>query len=102
MPLSYQIGAVALVIVTYGILYPLIVTAIKWIKAVCHPIPFSYKHVLITGCGSGLGKALVQEMFIKGCYITMISRDGEKIKKVAESVDVSSFCVMTNMKCLGQ
>jgi NADP-dependent 3-hydroxy acid dehydrogenase YdfG len=59
-------------------------TFIRWIKAVCHPITFPYKHVLITGCGSGLGKALVQEIFMKGAYITMIGRNEEQLLKLAE------------------
>ena len=50
---------------------------------------FPYKHVLITGCGTGLGKALVQELFLKGAYITMIGRDSEKLQRVASSIDVS-------------
>jgi short-subunit dehydrogenase len=63
-------------------------TTVRWIKAVCHPITFPYKHVLITGAGSGLGKALVQDIFLKGAYLTIIGRDREKLLKLAESVDV--------------
>jgi D-arabinose 1-dehydrogenase-like Zn-dependent alcohol dehydrogenase len=71
------------VLVTYGIIYPVIAYTVKWIKAICHPITFPYKHVLITGCGTGLGKALVQEIYMKGAYITMIGRDAEKLQRVA-------------------
>ena len=81
--------AIALALFIYGILIPVTVFVVRWIKAFCHPITFPYKHVLITGCGSGLGKALVQEVFMKGAYITMIGRDTEKLRKVAESVDVT-------------
>jgi len=66
-----------------GLIYPLIVHIVKSVKAVCHPIMFPYKHVVITGCGTGLGKALVQEIYMKGAYITMIGRDKEKLLKVA-------------------
>ena len=51
----------------------------KNVKAITHPIMFPYKHVLITGCGSGLGRALVNEIHLKGAYITMIGRDKEKL-----------------------
>lgn len=88
VPLSTKLLIVTLVIVVYGVLIPLVASGIKWIKAICHPITFPYKHVLITGCSSGLGKALVQEVFMKGAYITMIGRDSEKMRKLAESVDV--------------
>lgn len=54
-----------------------------------HPIQFDYKHVLITGCGSGLGKALVQDLYMRGAYITMVGRNPEKLKQVAQSVDVN-------------
>ena len=66
-----------------GIIYPTIVYFIKYIKALCNPITFPYKHVLITGCGTGLGRALVSEIYMKGAYITMIGRDKEKLLKVA-------------------
>lgn len=54
-----------------------------------HPIMFNYKHILITGSGSGLGKALVAELYMKGAYITMIGRNSEKLQKVAQAVDVN-------------
>lgn len=87
--LNAKIVMIICIIFIIGVLIPLVSASYKWIKAVCHPIMFPYKHVLITGCGSGLGKALVQEIFMKGAYITMVGRDQEKLKKLALSVDVS-------------
>lgn len=66
----------------------MLVHMIKSIKALCYPVMFPYKHVVITGCGTGLGKALVSEIYMKGAYITMIGRDKEKLLKVAQQVDV--------------
>ena len=63
----------------------------RYLHAIAHPITFPYKHVLITGCGTGLGKALVQEIYMKGAYITMLGRDGEKLQKLALSVDVKYY-----------
>ncbi len=57
--LYYKLIFIFTVLVICGFLYPMIVYITKWIKAICHPITFPYKHVLITGCGTGLGKALV-------------------------------------------
>ena len=68
--------------------YPCIAYFFKYIKAVMHPIIFNHKHILITGCGSGLGKALVQDLYLKGAYITMIGRSREKLQKVASLIDV--------------
>ena len=87
VPLSYTILAVFLVFIVYGIVIG-IIALIKWIKAICHPITFPNKHVLITGGGAGLGKALVHEVFMKGAYITIIGRTAEKLRSVAESIDV--------------
>lgn len=67
-----------------GIIYPTIVYLIKYIRSLCNPVTFPYKHVLITGSGTGLGKALVSEIYMKGAYITMIGRDKEKLLKVAQ------------------
>ena len=61
------------------VVYPIVVYIWKSIKAMTHPITLPYKHVLITGCGSGLGQALVQEIYMKGAYITMVGRDREKL-----------------------
>ena len=41
------------------ILVPYIKHVANYIHGWCHPIRFSYKHVLITGCGTGLGRCLV-------------------------------------------
>ena len=41
------------------VLYPVILHAIKAVRATCKPVMFSYQHVLITGCGTGLGRSLV-------------------------------------------
>jgi D-arabinose 1-dehydrogenase-like Zn-dependent alcohol dehydrogenase len=84
VPLSQKLLSVFLVFFVFGILLPVTETAIRWIRALCHPITFPYKHVLITGCGTGLGKALVQEIFMKGAVITMIGRDQEKLIKLAQ------------------
>lgn len=81
--LYYKITFMICIFVVTGLIYPMIVHIVKSIKAICHPIMFPYKHVVITGCGTGLGKALVQEIYMKGAYITMIGRDKEKLLKVA-------------------
>lgn len=57
--LYYKITFILGILVVTGLIYPLLVQFVKSIRAVCNPIMFSYKHVLITGCGTGLGKALV-------------------------------------------
>jgi hypothetical protein len=57
--LYYKLLFIIAILALYGLIYPVTVYIIKWIKAICHPITFPYKHVLITGCGTGLGKALV-------------------------------------------
>lgn len=72
-----------------GIIYPVILYLVKTIEVLCHPIMFPYKHVLITGAGSGLGKELVQKIYMKGAFITMIGRDLDKMEKIASLVDVS-------------
>jgi hypothetical protein len=81
--LYYKISFMMCIFIFTGLIYPLIVYIVKSIKAICHPIMFPYKHVVITGCGTGLGKALVQEIYMKGAYITMIGRDKDKLLKVA-------------------
>lgn len=47
----------------------------RWINSLCKPIMFSYQHVLITGCGTGLGRSLAQGIFTRGAVITMIGKD---------------------------
>lgn len=57
--LTAKIFAIIALIFIIGVLIPIFNATYKWIRAVCHPITFPHKHVLITGCASGLGKALV-------------------------------------------
>lgn len=54
-----QLLLVAGILFALGIIYPIILNIVKTIEVLCHPIMFPYKHVLITGAGSGLGKELV-------------------------------------------
>jgi hypothetical protein len=84
VPFSTKVYLSILAFILLGVLIPLCHFTYKYIKALCHPITFSYKHVLITGCTGGLGKALVQEIFMKGAYITMVGRDREVLQKIAE------------------
>lgn len=77
VPFTTKLLIVAITFLIIGVIIPLGIFIYKYIKALCHPITFSYKHVLITGCTGGLGKALVQEIFMKGAYITMVGRDRE-------------------------
>ncbi len=88
IPFAYKLLFITSLIVISGIILPMVITGYKWIKAVCHPVSFTHKHVLITGGGKGLGKALVQEIFMRGAYITIIGQDFEKLLKVAQSLDV--------------
>ena len=76
---------IALLFVLTFVAYPLGVHALRHLKSLAYPIMFPYKHVLITGCGSqGLGRALVQEIYMRGAYITMVGgRDGDKLKALA-------------------
>ncbi len=97
VPLQTKLYTVFLIFFFFGLLYPVLETAWRWIRALCHPITFPYKHVLIIGGDGGLGKALVQEMFMKGAYITMIGRQQEKLIKVAEQVDVRTFFDLLNL-----
>lgn len=81
--LSYKIQFTLAMIIICGILYPLLTYIVKYCRAISKPVMFPYKHVVITGCGTGLGRSLVQEVYMKGAYITMIGRDKEKLLKVA-------------------
>lgn len=77
IPLLTQILVVLGSIVLIGVLWPMMSHVIRSIRVSCHPLMLPYKHVLITGAGSGLGKALVSEIYQRGAYITMIGKDGE-------------------------
>jgi hypothetical protein len=79
LPLMYYLEISFCLILSILVVFPVLIYFSKNIKALTHPIMFPYKHVLITGCGTGLGKALVQEMYLKGAYITMVGRDSEKL-----------------------
>jgi short-subunit dehydrogenase len=56
-------------------------------KAYCRPTMFSYQHVVITGCGTGLGRSLVQKIFTRGAVITMIGKDKAKLKQLRDELD---------------
>lgn len=57
--LEYKLWFIFSIICIYGFIYPIVSYIYRFIKAICHPVTFPYKHVLITGCGTGLGRALV-------------------------------------------
>ena len=50
---------------------------------------FSYQHVVVTGGGTGLGKALVQGIFTRGAIVTMVGKDEEKLEQLRNELDVS-------------
>jgi len=73
------------------LLGPIIMYFWRHIVCLCHPLMLPYKHVLITGGGSGLGKALASEIFRRGAYITLIGLEADLMKQAAEAIEVSSY-----------
>jgi len=57
------------------VVHPLVYHFKKRVESWCKPIMFPYQHVLITGCGTGLGRSLVHGIFTRGAIITMIGKD---------------------------
>ena len=49
-------------------------------KAYCEPTVFPYQHVLVTGGGTGLGKALVKGVFTRGAIVTIVGKDEQKLE----------------------
>ena len=49
---------------------------------------FSYQHVVVTGGGTGLGKALVQGIFTRGAIVTMVGKDEEKLEQLCYKTEV--------------
>lgn len=61
------------------VVIPIIKYCNKVVKATCKPIMFSYQHVLITGCGTGLGRSIATGVFHRGAVVTMIGKDEQKL-----------------------
>jgi NAD(P)-dependent dehydrogenase (short-subunit alcohol dehydrogenase family) len=57
------------------------------VKSRCYPVMFSYKHVLITGAGSGLGREIALEMFKRGAYITMVGKNEKELSETLEMIN---------------
>lgn len=82
IPIKTQFFIMVTTFFTLFVVVPLFFYLFRGVKAYATPIMFSYKHVLITGCGTGLGRALVQELYMRGAYITMVGREEEKLKQL--------------------
>ena len=102
MPVLFYI-IIGLVIVTiYLVIWPTIRYFFAEVKARCKPKYFPYSHVVITGCGTGLGKALVEKIFQRGAMITMIGKDKAKLQQLMKEIDVSTLLVNLIIVKLGQ
>ena len=47
--------------------------------------------MLITGGGTGLGRSLVQGIFMRGARVTMVGKDEAKLEQLRNELDVSDF-----------
>ena len=102
MPVLFYI-IIGLVIVTiYLVIWPTIRYFFAEVKARGKPKYFPYSHVVITGCGTGLGKALVEKIFQRGAMITMIGKDKAKLQQLMKEIDVSTLLVNLIIVKLGQ
>jgi hypothetical protein len=91
VPMFFYIIIGAVIFISYMIIWPTCRYAALNIKARCKPTHFPYEHVVITGCGTGLGKALVDKIFHRGAVITMIGKDKTKLQQVQKEIDVSNL-----------
>ena len=62
------------------VVHPFLVYLGKHVKAFCKPTQFAYQHVLVTGGGTGLGKAIAHSVFTKGAIVTLVGKDEDKME----------------------
>ncbi len=55
--------------------------------SVFRPGLFAGKHALVTGGGTGIGKAITKELLSLGASVTIASRNTEQLEKAAEELN---------------
>jgi len=88
VPVLFYIILSLILCICYLVIWPVCRYFLTEIKARCKPKYFPYSHVVITGCGTGLGKALVEKIFQRGAMITMIGKDKAKLQQVVKEIDL--------------
>jgi len=65
--------------------------------SIFRPGLFAEKIAIVTGGGTGIGKAISEELLTLGCKVVIASRNMERIEKAAE--EMSKLGVVTAAKC---
>ena len=89
IPFIYYLSIISLILFFMMVVLPFLFFSTRYLRTILHPKNYSHKHVVITGVSSmGLGRALVQDIFLRGAYVTIIGgRNHEKLRELVNSLD---------------
>ena len=52
---------------------------------------FEGKHAVVTGAGTGIGRAIAERLHAEGCSLTLLARDESRLREVAPGANVRSL-----------
>jgi len=80
-PFKAQVLILVTLTIIIVLVSPLLRAIFLIVRSRCYPITFSYKHVLVTGAGTGLGREIAVEMFRRGAYVTLVGKSESELKE---------------------
>ena len=63
-----------------------------------NPLRFADRHIVVTGAGTGIGRAIAQRLSAEGAVLTLLARDRGRLEETAKALEGPVQCLSCDIR----